>query len=252
MKFSSDCMLRYALVLFPSSVVALTGCVTAPTAAQQATEPQTTQASGPTFAERLNASINAVGNAIVAPVQTGNTKAGSTSTDGRLHLRDIAIKDIISTSGSNEWPRVAVTVNKLPKWFYAIPPSGVPGRYSAIDCIAVSLTVWSDPKSAVNYDNIAVCGDDIVRNTPFKDIGLMWKSFGIVSSAQHTGAQRTRGPLPPQHLFPNKPGYDLFFNPNGSYYIGSIMMTLGYNWNEAQDYRFWFVNVPTQADVSRQ
>ncbi|MFZ3001894.1 MAG: hypothetical protein WA071_16330, partial [Undibacterium umbellatum] len=215
--------LRRLLVAFPLGIFALTGCVTAPRAQQEGKEGQATQASSPTFGERLNVSINTVGNAIVAPAQSGNNKTGAAAPDGRLRLNNLPAKDILGTSSSGDWPRVAVNINKLPKWFYAMPPGGVPGRYSATDCISLSLTIWSDAKHSVNYDNLNVCGDDIVKNTPFKDVGLMWKSFGVVSGAQHTGAQRSRGPLPPQHLFPNKPGYDLFFNPNGNYYIGSIM-----------------------------
>ncbi len=252
MTLSGHYWLRHTFALIPFCILVLSGCVTAPTAQQEGKENHATQSTGPTFGERLNASINTVGNAIVAPVQSGNNKNGTAAPDGRLRLSNLPAKDIVSMSSSADWPRVAVNINKLPKWFYGMPPGGLPGRYSGNDCINVSLTVWSDAKHSVNYDNLNVCGDDIVRNTPFKDVGLMWKSFGVVSGAQHTGAQRTRGPLPPQHLFPNKPGYDLFFNPNGNYYIGSIMMTLGYNWNEAQDYRFWIVNVPTQAEVARQ
>ncbi|MCH8618135.1 hypothetical protein [Undibacterium sp. TS12] len=244
--------LRRLFAAFPLGIFALTGCVTAPTSQQESKDGQPVQATGQAFGERLNASINTVGNAIIAPVQSGNNKTGAAAQDGSLRLSNLPAKDIIGSSSSPDWPRVAVNINKLPKWFYGMPPGGLPGRYSANDCINVSLTVWNDAKHSVNYDNLNVCGDDIVRNTPFKDVGLMWKSFGVVSGMQHTGTQRTRGPLPPQYLFPNKPGYDLFFNPNGNYYIGSIMMTVGYNWNEAQDSRFWLVNVPTQAEVARQ
>ncbi|WOD14234.1 hypothetical protein [Paraburkholderia kirstenboschensis] len=64
----------------------------------------------------------------------------------------------------------------------------------------------------------------------------------------NTGVRRTMGPTAPQHLFPNNPGTQTFTMLNGSYFLGSIMATIGYNWDNMQDMRFWVVNVPSMQD----
>ncbi|MFZ6690071.1 hypothetical protein ACO0K0_20235 [Undibacterium sp. SXout11W] len=226
----------------------LVGCATPPTYLQG----QPNQPATPTLADRLNSSISAVTNAIVTNPTKSNDTTGANLQDGRSHLQNIGVANIIANSTSDGWPRVAVNIKKLPKWFYGLPPSGMRGRYSSTDCMTISMNVWMDEKSTKNYDNVDVCGTDIVKNVPFQDVGLMWKSFSSASGTKNTGTQRTIGPLPPMMLFPNKPGLDLFFQMNGNYYVGSIMSTLGYNWNETQDFRFWIVNLPTQAEVVRQ
>ena len=88
-----------------------------------------------------------------------------------------------------------------------------------------------------------------MHNMTFSDVGLMRKNFSPASARSKSGAKRTHGPMPPERLFTNKPGLDMFFQLNGSYFVGSIMATLGYNWKEPSDYRFWIVNVPTQSEV---
>ena len=190
-------------------------------------------------------SINNAAAQIQSSAKTGSHINNAEST--RKRLRDTELNGIFNTSTTQEWPRIAVTINKLPSWFYSMPPSGMMGQYSQNDCINVSITAWQNNKTEKTFENIDFCGDDIVRETPFSDVGLMWKSFGLVSTT-NTGTTRTTGPKPPQRLFPNKPGLDMFFQFNGDYYVGSIMATLGYNWKEPSDYRFWIVNVPTQAE----
>lgn len=235
------------------------GCLALSTLCSCATTPSTSaqdgsgKSLGASIVEKVSASMAAMNNSLAGGVQNAGEKRPSDgTTTGRQKLRDTDLKDILSRSTTGKWPRVAVTINKLPTWFYEMPPAGQPGRYSYKDCINISVTAWQDMKHSKNYNNMDFCGNDIVTETPFSDVGLIWKNFGLVSSSPNTGTQRTRGPLPPSRLFPNSPGLDMFFQLNGSYYVGSIMATLGYNWKEPQDYRFWIVNVPTQAEVAHR
>lgn len=239
-------------ILISCTAIALLSACASPQQPGQQDKPE--QSFGASITEKINASVAAVNNSLHASTKRGNEKntGADASSGGRTRLRDSGLIDVIGNSTSDKWPRVAVTINKLPKWFYSTPPSGLPGGYSPRDCINVSITLWRDQKTSKTYDNLDICGNDIIANTPFKDIGLMWVNFATVRGSQHTGAQRTRGPLPPQRLFPNKPGLDMFFSLNGAYYVGSIMATVGYNWKEPQDARFWIVNVPTEAEVARQ
>lgn len=182
---------------------------------------------------------------------TGSTGAGtsrSAAPVGKSRFQDLKLAGVLENSRTPGWPRVAVNINRLPAWFYGMPPSGMPGTYGPADCINITVTVWQSTSSSHTHEGVDFCGTDIVRNTPFSDVGLTWKNFGIVTG-KNTGAQRTAGPLPPSRLFPNQPGLDMFFHMNGSYYLGSIMATVGYNWKEPQDARFWVVKVPTQGSV---
>jgi hypothetical protein len=163
-------------------------------------------------------------------------------------LRDTELTGVMKNGDANGWPRVAVNINRLPSWFYLMPPSGTPGRFSAQDCINISVTLWTGPKKSKSFDHIDFCGDDIVYNTSFSNL-IVWKNFAFIAGATaNTGTRRTMGPLPPQRQFPNNPGTDMFLTLNGNYYLGSIMATIGFNWNEPQDSRFWVVNVPTMQD----
>lgn len=233
-------------VLVLSALVGLSACATTP---QDNSSAANNKTFGASLKEALDNSIGAITHA-TAPNAKGADAAPNTTggTTQRTRLRDTELNGIISKSSSDGWPRIAVKINTLPKWFYSMPPAGMPGQYTARDCMNISVTVWHDQKRSKTYNNVDFCGDDIVRNTPFSDVGIMWKNFGIISG-KNTGAQRTNGPTPPSRLFPNKPGLDSFFHLNGSYYVGSIMATVGYNWKEPQDYRFWVVNVPTQAET---
>lgn len=163
------------------------------------------------------------------------------------HLRDTPLKDVLANNDKPGWPRVAVNINRLPAWFYDMPPSGQRGVYSARDCINISLTVWESAKRSKSYDHVDFCGDDIVRNVSFSHV-MTWKDMALNIDRASTGARRTMGPTAPQHLFPNDPGTQMFTMLNGAYFLGSIMATLGYNWDDMQDTRFWVVNVPSMQD----
>ncbi|WOD13874.1 hypothetical protein [Paraburkholderia kirstenboschensis] len=163
------------------------------------------------------------------------------------HLHDTPLKDVLANNEKPGWPRVALNINRLPAWFYVMPPSGRPGVYSGQDCINISVTVWQSPKKSKSYDRIDFCGDDIVPNTSFSQV-MTWKDMAFSMNGANTGVRRTMGPTAPQHLFPNNPGTQTFTMLNGSYFLGSIMATIGYNWDNMQDMRFWVVNVPSMQD----
>ena len=244
--------MRFKKTLYSLSLLLVSTLATA-----QDQEQNQENSNSPNPLSGLNSFLKGVGNSInsaAAQIQSG-AKTGNqvdhVETTTRKRLNDTGLKGIFNAASSVEWPRLAVTINTLPKWFYYMPPSGMPGKYSPSDCINISITAWQNKKTSKTYDNIDFCGDDIISETPFADVGLTWKSFGMASTTSNTGGMRTRGPLPPQRLFPNKPGLDMFFHLNGDYYVGSIMATLGYNWKEPQDFRFWVVNLPTQEESVR-
>lgn len=231
--------------------VFLGACATA----QQGSQPTGEASQGTSLQSVLSKSVDAVSRGVSNGLQQQGLRAAPASASqaegGRIHLRDTDLKNIIGKSTSADWPRIAVTINNLPKWFYGMPPSRKQGIFSPRDCMNVSITAWTSATKSKTYDRIDFCGDDIVYDTPFSDVGLGWRSFGM-ASGKNTGAQRTSGPTPPAKLFPNKPGVDSFFLLNGNYFLGSLMATLGYNWQEPQDARFWVVTAPTQAETVHQ
>lgn len=177
-----------------------------------------------------------------------NSKIQKSSADSNVsHLRDTPLKGVLS-GNMGEWPRVALTINSLPKWFY--DDLLKKGQYGSNDCIVVSFAIWESATKFKSFDNIKFCGDDIVKETPYGDL-YIWSNFGSAQKTQNSGTKRTAGPLPPERLFPNKTGLTAFFPMHGSFYLGGIMETLGYNWKESGDYRFWVVDLPTQAQSMR-
>jgi hypothetical protein len=202
-----------------------------------------------TAGNALNGVVNSI-NAGVASLNqhvAGMGGASMTRSANNPHLRDTQLKDILANSNKPGWPRVAVNINRLPSWFYVMPPSGQQGVYSAQDCINISVTAWESPTKSRSFDHIDFCGDDIVRNVSFSHV-MVWKNMALNMNGANTGARRTMGPTAPQNLFPNNPGTQMFTMLNGPYFLGSIMATVGYNWDDMQDTRFWVVNVPSMQD----
>lgn len=190
---------------------------------------------------------DAINNSVNATSQTTTQTASGDDKSSGGRMRDTPLSGLLA-GGGGEWPRVALTINQLPEWFYS--DLSKKGHYDSNDCIVVSFTVWESAGKAKSYDNIRFCGNDIVLDTPYAKLSL-WSGFGSARKTDNTGKQRSAGPLPPERLFPNKTGLDMFFPGHGSFYLGGIMATLGYNWNESQDYRFWVVDLPNQAQSKR-
>ncbi|MCP3711755.1 hypothetical protein M3I54_33200 [Paraburkholderia sp. CNPSo 3274] len=105
----------------------------------------------------------------------------------------------------------------------------------------------SEDSCRSQHDHIDFCGDDIVPNTSFSQV-VTWKSMAFSTTSANTGARRSMGPTAPQHLFPNNPGTQMFTMLDGSYFLGSILATVGYNWDDMQDTRFGIVKVPSMRD----
>ena len=169
---------------------------------------------------------------------------------GKMHLRETELAGIFSNLTTEDpWPRVAVSIDELPDWFYDTGSGGYSkqGNYGPNDCAVISAVLWTNSKTSKRFDGLLVCGDDMPRNISFKNIGIVWNNFAYAdpSDKKHTGGKRTFGPNPPYTLYPNDPASEEFFTLHGNYYLGTIMYTLGYNWNASSDRTFWVVRVPT-------
>jgi len=244
------------LTLYVAALLCLSGCATVQ---QEKTPSGDGKSIGTSIIGALNSSINAINSGLknVNASQTAQNSSAQTQTQtpapapapARTHLRDTELKDIISKSKSADWPRIALTINTLPNGFYDYGPQ-IGRGFSENYCINISITVWFDQKKSKSFDRMDFCGDDIVSDVPFYQVkhwGMTQKAFSGT-----TGSQRTTGPNPPELPFPNLPGNEGVLSHAGAYYLGSIMMVVGYNWREIFDARFWVVKVPTRAEMKQK
>lgn len=191
---------------------------------------------------KTNGAIDKINSALSTSTSQQNNEKIKQEISNRPHLRDTAI-NILANSNSSEWPRVALTIKNVPKWFYETT------HIESTDCITIKVVIWKNRTDKNTLDNLQFCGDEILPNISYAGLQLWGPTTAI---KENTGNRRTDGPIPPLRLWQSNPGTQDFFFKNGNYYVGGIMATLGYNWLDEGDKRFWIVSVPTEPEVVKQ
>ena len=80
----------------------------------------------------------------------------------------------------------------------------------------------------------------------FRNLDLLPR-YTVHRSMNSTAAQRTEGPNPPFHVFPqdirSMQGWPMS-QTNARFFLGSILLSLGWDWDNDFDRRLWVVSVP--------
>ena len=203
-----------------------------------------TGASAQSFMERLKA----VAAAAKASQAADGAGGGGRSMVGS-ELDGLFRRHPITNSQKPEtWPRVAITITQVaPAAFnyYGVAASTI----NANDCATYNVTVWTDDKTSKAHDGLRLCYGEIytkLQNVPMFQVPT-WGRRQFWPGMANSGSVRNTGPLPPTDHFPTDPGIPerwLDAHRNTAPFIAGPLAVLGFNWNDINDKRVWFVRVP--------
>ena len=163
-----------------------------------------------------------------------------------------SFKGLLAGQADASWPRVALTIHRLPANAYAPATAQMMGRaVSSSYCMAVSAVVWTDPKTSRTIPEELFCPNQ----APGKWVGYSAGEFlqwaGTPTQGLHTGTNRGSGPIPPRLAFPEGSKYGNFLNSNGSWLFQAFLATLAFDVSVAPglDRRLWVVSLPGQTEL---
>jgi len=163
-----------------------------------------------------------------------------------------SFKGLLAGDAGVAWPRVAVTIHRLPPNAYAPAVAQMMGRAVPPSlCMTVSAVVWTDTKNSRSIPEEPFCPSQ----APAKWVGytagefLLWS--GTPAQGAHTGAKRGSGPLPQRLAFPEGAKYGNFLNSNGSWLFQALLATMAFDVSASpgQDRRLWVISLPAETDL---
>jgi len=182
--------------------------------------------------------------AAAAPAPNAGNPLRGTELDG------IFKKNPISNSQRPEmWPRVAVTIKSATAGVHNF--SG-PGTLRADDCVVFDARLWKSATEDRKFENLRLCAGGVAelsKGVAFRTLDL-FPRYTFHRGQNTTAAQRTEGPTPPFYMFPQDIRSQqewILMARNTKFYLGSILLALGYDWDNDFDRRVWIVGVPLQA-----
>jgi hypothetical protein len=193
------------------------------------------------------------GGAASATRATGKPTASGNPVKG-TELEDIFKKHPISNSNRPEvWPRVAVTIKSAtPGVFNLMGPQTL----TPDDCVVYDVRLWTSPTQSKRFDNLRMCAEGMIevsRGVPVRTLTLM-PQFTFHAGQNTTANRRTEGPVPPFHMFPQDIRSATTWaatNQNAIFYLGAILLSMGYDWDNDFDRRLWIVSVPYGLPTAR-
>lgn len=198
------------------------------------------------FLKGITNSINTVAAQAQAGTQGQGQQATITSDSGNqghrvvnTKLANIFAKYPATSDEAPEWPKIAITISEIPK--VQLENHYMAHQPAPNECMRFSIKLWSNAKKSESFNNLELCGSDIVPGVSFSNV-MTWKNFPITGK---TAGQVRTGPTPPYNKLPSSPLLNRWFlNDTGYYYLGSLMYSLGYDWNYAPDTRrVWVAKV---------
>ncbi len=138
-----------------------------------------------------------------------------------------------------EWPKIAISITEIPR--AQLENHYMVHHPAPNECMRFSIKLWPNAKAAETFSDLELCGNDIAPGVSFSKL-MVWKNFPVTGK---TAGQVRSGPTPPYNKLPSSPALDRWFmNDTGYYYLGSLLYSLGYDWNYAPDSRrVWVAKV---------
>lgn len=152
------------------------------------------------------------------------------------------------------WPRLAITISKLPPGAYKPDTSirfGGPEEYMSM-CMTYSAVLWTSAKAKKEIPSQEFCWRDVDRrykpaDTPFF---IAW-GYSVKLPKGHTDTKRTSGPNPPRTSMPEGSSFSNFPSTRGSYLLTAMLAMMDFDPASAdakRDYRVWVVTMPSEVD----
>lgn len=199
---------------------------------------------GPSIGERMQKAIDG------ARVQPGAQAAASTfpaELDGLFKKHPIT-----NAQRPETWPRLAITITGAAPGVFQTVSMGNYSNLGASDCVTYKIKLWTSAKDAKSFDNLKLCPTELyarVKSVPLYQVPT-WGRRAFFIDEKTTGAVRTDGPTPPADHFPTDPTLqNLWLDQyrNTIFFVGGMLVQLGFDWNNVNDKRVWFVSVPAKT-----
>jgi len=156
---------------------------------------------------------------------------------------------ITDTRNPERFPRVAITIKSASPGVFA--SNAVQNTLRDTDCVTFDVRLWKTAKDGQSFNDLVICAREMypkIQNVPMFQIPN-WDRRLYWPGDKNSGAVRTEGPTPPGTLFPNGAQYQnawLDGLTNAKFFIGAMLVELGYDWNDVHDRRVWIVSAPTR------
>lgn len=162
-------------------------------------------------------------------------------------LDDIFKKNpVTSTQNPQLWPRVAITIKTATAGVFNLAGAG---SLRPDDCVTFDIRLWRSATQGRRFENLQLCVEAVekeARGVAFRNLDLLPR-YTVNRAMNSTAAQRTEGPNPPFYVFPQDisamQGWPMG-QTNARFFLGSILLSLGWDWDNDFDRRLWVVSVP--------
>jgi len=163
----------------------------------------------------------------------------------------LAKQPITDSNRPQTWPRVAITVVTAAPSIFKTTSVSANATVGAQDCATYNVKVWTSASQSKAYDGLRLCYGEVyqrMQRVPMFQVPT-WGRRSFWAGERNTGSVRNDGPVPPADHFPNDPAVqDLWLDAykNTIAFVAGPLHVLGYNWNDINDKRVWFVSVPVR------
>ncbi|MGL6046908.1 MAG: hypothetical protein ACRC02_10640 [Vogesella sp.] len=153
--------------------------------------------------------------------------------------------DATDMASRPQWPRLAATIKALPQeayYWYVRGQVTVSPHY----CMRMDAVLWQDEKRSKRYPDLVYCFSDaqdgkaIRANYQY----MRWRTMSTLD-LRHSGLQRTDGPTPPQHNYPQGKNVVVIDDMLIMQLLNAFMSSVGLDIEKHPDeHRFWVVSIP--------
>jgi len=241
-------VLKMALCALPLSI-----CMSAQAQEQQQQQQQQQQQSE---------SSGGFGSMLMNSVKKALNKNGLTGQDGGANpndkagtsyqkLTDTKLKDLFKAHPVRNdmnppaFPKVAIRIlshsKSLGQWDNR---SNTPN-----ECVNYQVTLWTDEKTSEKFENLRMCATDLAFGISFTTVRSPWPvKFNY---NKNSGQVRDDGPVAPKQPYPTDPVARNLMYGGGVFYIGSMFVQLGYEWEYPHDtMRVWVSGVSADGKIA--
>ncbi|MQA37049.1 hypothetical protein [Rugamonas aquatica] len=115
------------------------------------------------------------------------------------------------------------------------------------ECVNYNVTLWTSERKSEKFDNLRMCANDLAYNISFVSVRSPWPAK--MNYNKSSGQVRDDGPVAPSKPYPNDPVARSFMAGGGVYYIGSMFIQMGYDWDYPHDtMRVWVSGVSSNGE----
>lgn len=115
------------------------------------------------------------------------------------------------------------------------------------ECVNYNITLWTSERQSEKFNNLRMCATDLAYNISFVSVRSPWPAK--MNYNKNSGQVRDDGPVAPDKPYPNDPVARSFMAGGGVFYIGSMFVQMGYDWDYPHDtMRVWVSGVSNTGE----